>query len=299
MKTKFILIIGLIGIISCSTAQKIALPRTTQENALKLILVKDVDDPASANWYVDGLVGEHSYRFVLDTGAGTTKMVADDYLSKFSVIGSKHSAGSFSKVKYDTIVVPNIQVGPLSKRNFKISRAPKSQNDVRNVLGMNFFIENAFHFLFEKGEVQLVDDSEIPCQLELSDLFLGENFHPYVDLTWEDNVRAKGVWDTGAGMTVFDINFVRRHPQLFTSAGSSMGTDSTGTQTETLMYEMKGFTLAGKKFPPTRIAAVDLSVPNSTIKTPMDFILGYPVLHRANWFFDFKRRKWAISKMLQ
>ena len=61
---------------------------------------------------------------------------------------------------------------------------------------------------------------------------------------------------------------------------------------------MREFVLGGKKFPATRVVGADLSVPNSTIKTPMDFILGYNILRKANWFFDFPNRKWAITKML-
>jgi len=29
-----------------------------------------------------------------------------------------------------------------------------------------------------------------------------------------------------------------------------------------------------------------------------DLILGYSTLSKANWLFDFPRKKWAISKLL-
>jgi hypothetical protein len=76
-----------------------------------------------------------------------------------------------------------------------------------------------------------------------------------------------------------------------------MGTDSSGTSAETPMYEMKAFELGHHQFPSIRVAAVDLSVPNATLQTPMVFILGYNVLSKANWIFDFPHRRWAISKM--
>lgn len=263
---------------------------------MKLILIKDIDDPDAANWYVDGLIEDQSYRFILDTGASLTSMGSDDYLSRFTTKETKSSAGAFAKANYDLITVPNLRISSLSKTDLTVARAANTGQDKRNVLGMNFFVDQALHFVFESSEVRVLDKS--PVAGELLDLFLGERNHPYVNVSWEGGVHAQGVWDTGAGMSVFDLSFVKKHPQLFKPAGHSTGTDSTGAKSETPVYEMKGFTLAGKRFPTTRVVAVDLSVPNSTVKIPMDFILGYPVLRQANWFFDFPRRKWGISKML-
>ena len=94
---------------------------------------------------------------------------------------------------------------------------------------MNFFKEHAFHFLFERDEVLIADKHSFP-DIEKLELFLGERFHPYVDLIWEESISAKGVWDTGAGMTVFDSSFIKKHSKLFRHVGSSMGTDSTGAK---------------------------------------------------------------------
>jgi len=291
--------LSIMAAISCSTFQKADLSCSGDcaEETVKLILVKDTADQDSAHWYVDGTVGDRPYRFILDTGAGLTKMVTDNYLLRFNTIATKDSSGVFSKTKYDLITVPKLRVGPLSKTNFTIALTAKNEPDVKPVLGMNFFKDNAFNFLFETEEVQVIDRSQIPPQLVLLDLFMGENSHPYVDLSWQ-GVRAQGVWDTGAGMTVFDSGFIKKYPRLFRRVGSSTGTDSTGTKSETPIYEMRGFVLGGQQFPSTRIVAADLSIPNSTIKTPMDFILGFNVLRKANWLFDFRNRKWAILKML-
>jgi len=51
-------------------------------------------------------------------------------------------------------------------------------------------------------------------------------------------------------------------------------------------------------FPPHRVAGVDLSHVNSTIEVRMDMILGYGTLRKANWLFDFPRKRWAITKRL-
>lgn len=263
-----------------------------------MILVNDVDDPDSANWYVDGILEQQPYRFLLDTGATFTTILSDDYLSTFTPIGTRDSAGVFSSTKNDLIVLPNLKIGSFSAKDVTIARAPKNKLGIKNILGMSFFKDKALHFLFDVGEVQILNKNKIPEQLTLFDLFMGENFHPYLDISWQGNTFAKGVWDTGAGVTVFDSKFIKKHPQFFKLAGNSEGTDSTGAKKETPIYEMKDFVLGGKQFPVTKVVAIDLSVPNSIIKTPMDFILGYPILRKANWFFDFPQRKWGISKII-
>jgi hypothetical protein len=46
------------------------------------------------------------------------------------------------------------------------------------------------------------------------------------------------------------------------------------------------------------VAGVDLSRVNATIAVPMDLVLGYTTLRHANWWFDFPRRRWAVTRLL-
>jgi len=275
---------------------------TQQERAMSgfdLIVVPDKEDEDGGNWFVSATLDDRSYRFYLDTGAGSTSMVWDNYTSQFKSTGVRQTSGALAKHSNDMILIPQIRVGAISKSNLIVSRAPKESKGKNNLLGMNFLKTHAFHFIFEKKRVEIFDPSASKVDFKFHELVLGERYHPYVGLTYKDGIEATGVWDTGAGMTVFDIAFVKKHPHLFKKIGVSTGTDSSGTSLETPMYLMESFELGGFLFPASKVAVVDLSVPNSTIQTPMEFILGYNVLSKANWIFDFPNKKWAISKMLQ
>lgn len=260
---------------------------------------QDKDDPDSSDVYVDGTIDNKPYRFRLDTGAGRTSIKSDGFTSGFKVVGTKTGAGAFAKTTDDLIIVPQIQIGSLLQSQTTVVRTPKSASNRANLLGMDFLKAFPLHFLYDSRRVEVVDVTALATKVSLLDLFMGENNHPYVDLIWEGGIKAKGVWDTGAGMTLFDSAFMKKHPKLFTKVGTSIGTDSSGTSQETPVYQVTGFTLGGKRFPATKAVVIDLSVPNSTIKTPMDFILGYNVQKKANWIFDFPNKKWAISKMLE
>lgn len=265
--------------------------------AFEFTVVPDKDDPDSSDVFVDGTVGEKPYRFRLDTGAGRTSIGSDHFTLGFKVVGQTTGAGAFAKVHDDLIEIPQLCVGKLSQSPATVIRTPKNAQDRANLLGMDFMKSHGLHFRYDSNSVHLIDSKKTLGE-PLFDLFVGENGHPYVDLSWYGGARAKGVWDTGAGITLFDSGFVKKHSELFTNAGTSIGTDSSGTTQETPVYLMKGFTLGGKQFPPTKVVVIDLSVPNSTIQTPMDFVIGYNIQKRANWVFDFPQKKWAISKML-
>ncbi len=271
----------------------------SRNTSIKLFLELDKDETESGNWFVDGTVGDSRYKFMLDTGAATTSMKYDDLTSKFTSTENRNSSGAFAKNHDDLITVPKIQVDSIAEVNISVARAPKNAEGRRNLLGMNFLENYALHFLFAENKVDILSNDQIGQVSDMQDLFLGERFHPYVDILWVGNIRAKGVWDTGAGVTCFDSAFVKKHPHLFSKVGTSNGQDSSGAKSETPVYLMKEFTLGGHHFPASKVVVIDLSVPNSTIKTPMDFILGFNVLNKANWIFDFPSRKWKISKMLK
>jgi hypothetical protein len=284
-------------VVGCAVANKKD-PSTDNSNvAFKFIVVPDKNDPDSSDVFVDGTIGDKPYRFRLDTGAGRSSVGSDEFTTGFRVVGKKTGAGVFAKVHDDFIEVPQVRVGTLSQSPATVTRTPKDAHGRANLLGMDFLKNYALHFQYENNSVSIIASGKAVSNEPLN-LFMGENGHPYVDVSWDSGVQAKGVWDTGAGITLFDAEFVKKHPELFTKAGTSIGTDSSGTTQETPVYLMKGFSLGGQQFPPTRVVVIDLSVPNSTIKTPMDFILGYNVQKRANWAFDFPRKKWAITKML-
>jgi hypothetical protein len=152
-------------------------------------------------------------------------------------------------------------------------------------------------FLFDENRL-LVDSSGLSRAIaNFQELTYDDRFHPYVDVGL-GTLKAKALWDTGAGITVVDTNIIDKHPALFEEAGRSYGTDSTGFKMETPMFIMAATMIGGHLFPPHKVAGVDLSQVNSTIDIPMDLILGYSTLSKANWLFDFPRKRWAITKLL-
>lgn len=261
---------------------------------VELIVIPDPDEPQAAELMVEGTVGERRYRFLLDTGAGRSTVAFDDYTEMFPFAGQSESGGLFAGKTEDLIVIPSLRVGPIARTDLVITRLPEGASDRRGLLGMDVLGGSSWNFRFREKRA-FVDRPFEAGSSPLHDLRMDRKGHPYVDIQL-DGDPAEAVWDTGAGVTVVDLEFIVRHQGNFENAGQSTGTDSTGTSRETPMYLMTGARVGGVVFPPHRVAGVDLSRVNATIDMPMDMILGYTTLRLADWYFDFPARKWALLK---
>lgn len=262
-----------------------------------LIIQPDEEDVDAAEVFVDVTIGTNTYRFLLDTGAARTSVVLDDYTGTFESLGTSHSPGVFAKSSDDLITLPSFRLGPISKQNLTVFRAMGDNPHLRNLVGMDVLKDFCFHFHFDENRV-LVDPRDVAETVgSFQELTVDARFHPYVDVQLEA-VKASAVWDTGASITVVDTNFVNKHPTLFEEVGKSQGIDSSGSTMETPMFNMAASIIGNHSFPPHKVAGVDLSQVNATLEIPMDLILGYSTLSKANWLFDFPGKRWAITKLL-
>lgn len=262
-----------------------------------LIIQQDEEDIEAAEVFVEVSLGAKKYRFLLDTGAARTSVVLDAYTGAFDSLGKSSSPGVFAKSSDDLITLPSFELGPISKKDLTVARATGDGPGLRNLVGMDVLKDFCFHFLFDENRV-LVDPTRAAETVDsFQELTVDAKYHPYVDVQLE-KVRASAVWDTGAAITVVDTNFVSKHPALFEEVGRSHGTDSSGYSMETPMFIMAATIIGNHRFPPHKVAGVDLSQVNSTLEIPMDLILGYSTLSKANWLFDFPGKKWAITKLL-
>jgi hypothetical protein len=261
------------------------------------IIKPDEDDSEAAEIFVEGRIGDKSYKFILDTGSARTTIQCDDYTSTFDSIKKSSSSGAYGISIDDLITVPYVELGPILKKNFTIARMVENSPDKRNLIGMDLLKDFRCHFIFDKNSVMINPEEEPKIDAAFQDLFLDKKFHPYINVQL-GKLIFKAVWDTGAGITIVDMKVIKKYPDLFQEIGKSVGTDSTGIKMETPMFTMGETIIGNMEFAPLKVAGVDFSHMTSSIEVPMDLVLGYNALSKANWLFDFPRRKWAILTML-
>jgi predicted aspartyl protease len=262
-----------------------------------LIVRPDDEDADAAEVYVDGRIGTRPYRFLLDTGAGRTCVAFDAYTATFDTLGGHRSAGVFAQPQRAALItVPSIALGPIVKRNVTVTRLATSAGR-GNRIGMDMLRDACCHFLFDDSRVVVEPSDGAEDRRGWHDLAYDATFHPY--LAVQVGTRpARAVWDTGAGITVVDTRVIDEQRACFEEIGRSRGTDATGASRETPLFTMAATVIGGRAFPPHTVAGVDLSPVNATITMPMDMILGYSTLSQANWWFDFPRGKWVVSRVV-
>jgi len=260
---------------------------------IDLIIKHDDELKDTAEVHVSAIVDGHAIDFVLDTGCSITSLFYDDFSASYNAIEQGQYSGAFGTSKKDKILVDHISLGSVKKSNLKISRTPKGGNN-RNLLGMDFLSENCFELSLSEEKLIIRGDAGVPCKNEL---ILDSGKIPFIDISFKGKT-AKAVWDTGAGVTVVDKAFVKANRDLFEDAGTTSGTDSTGTTFETPIYFIKFMEIGGFEFARHRVVPIDLAHLGPKTGRGMDFILGYSTLKLANWVVDFKNKKWDIIKTL-
>ena len=259
---------------------------------ISLVVEIDEEDPQCAVVLVDGAISGHAYRFVLDTGASRTQVVADAFIDTLETSGEHHSHGIFSPSTQRTVQLPDLEVGPICSSSIEASVAVDTHGIVHPLIGMDLLKDHRLQFCFDRG-VLIVDETAVGH--ELHPLVVDDAHHLYVEASWP-TASASCVWDSGAGMTIVDKEFWTQHRDIFKSLGTSQGTDASGVQQASTTYEVDSPVIGGHRFAPHHVAVVDLSVPNSSLAKPMDMILGYSTIRRANWLFDVSLLLWGITE---
>jgi predicted aspartyl protease len=262
---------------------------------IELIIKPDVNESEVAEVLVQGKIDGIDYSFLLDTGAASTTLVNDEYIGKLETLKKSTAHGVFSSSEEDLIKISKIEIGPISMDCVEVKRLNKKHRSARNLVGMDILKDFSFEFCFQKNK--MIINPEL-YDVNFQKLVLGKKYHPYVELFLQE-IKANAVWDTGAGITVVDLNFIKANPNSFEEIETSKGIDSTGAEQESPLFIIKTPKIADTVFPSHKVAGVDLSYVNGTTEKPMDIILGYSTLSKANWFLDFPNKRWAILKMIQ
>ena len=256
--------------------------------SVALIIEVDAEDPDCAEILADGTIAGRPYRFMIDTGAGRSQVVADTFTSTLPSVGTHTSTGVFGARDSDLIVLPDIAVGATTVMSVEASRV---QPGGHNLLGTDVLGRHCCVFDFDANELRFEAPGTVSARW---DLVSDPRGHSYVDVAWSD-VIGFACWDSGAGITIVDTGFVERNGSLFAAVGTSSGTDVTGADAQTATFVMSDARIGDVVFAPHKVAAVDLSRANTGLDRRMDLILGYTTLSQANWVFDFPRGRWDVT----
>jgi len=115
-----------------------------------------------------------------------------------------------------------------------------------------------------------------------------------------NGVKVHALWDTGTSMSIIDCSMINNYPNIFHETDTrALSADYKGQNKEIPIYHMDTLKIGGHLFPRQMVAAMDLSHFSEYMEQPIDLIIGYNTISKANWVFDFPNNKWAILKMIE
>jgi hypothetical protein len=271
---------------------------------VRLELQTDPADPEAIDVWVDGHLGDEPCRFRLDTGAGTCRVPSTNATRGLLARGaSRGVAASGVGLGEDEIMIPLLRLGDHRLLYVEATRTPIDIEAVP-LLGMSALSRYRCRFRFTAGELELTASAASE-----SDRWLALDLHaagqPMMMVRFGD-LAVNGCWDTGAGLTAFDIGFARAHPELFDPLRSSVGIDASGVEITSDIATMAACSIGDVEFPESACALVDLSALNEHLRMrsmeegrryePMRCIVGMPLIQLAEWDFDFPAAKWTLTR---
>jgi hypothetical protein len=226
----------------------------------------------------------------LDTGSTNSFVANKSNFSSYPKTGTiRYKSASGIPKEIDEIEIGKLQLGQLSLSNFKIGRIEDDPN-FTSVVGINAFALTQFGFIFSgKPELTLNQRPNIPLKSDLSVLDKNILTVPII----MNGTKSYGFFDTGAGLSSIDIEFVKKHPENFEFVQDiPNGTDATGKPVVLKLFKMKNVVVGSIKFENENVLAMDFSVVRDHVSKEADFIIGFNLITKANWYFDIKNHSW-------
>jgi hypothetical protein len=262
---------------------------------VRLELTNDAVDAEAIDAWVGGLVGDVPVRFRLDTGAACCVVPLVTSTQNLTVTGADSGVGlSGTGLADDKVVVPQLGLGDLVIEDVAATRSVAG-SPLSPLLGMSALGRLRCEFRFSDRQLQL----DAPTDLETGNWFELTSHvrtQPMVPISFE-TALVSAIWDTGAGLSVVDVEFADSHPDLFEPVRETRGVDSSGIEIPSRLCRMAACRVGGISIEPSACAIVDFGPHNSTLDEPISFVLGMPAIVQADWRFDFPRRRWSVRRL--
>jgi hypothetical protein len=247
---------------------------------------------SSGKAYVTCVFDGVKEKCLLDTGSAMT-LLAD---SKRFGAYTNHGAFRFISAagipqETETIQIGSIQIDDVAFAGVKIGRA--SFHNAENTLGIDLIARQPFALKFKSKPILQLNAAR--PELPLTTLNVLTQGMASIPIALNGS-EAHALWDTGAGTTFVDQDFITAHREDFKATKNYMnGVDGAGHNLLLQMFRAKKITIGDVTFEDVRVVAADLSVLRK-VNNNIYAVIGFNLIRKANWFFDAKNRLWKCER---
>ena len=262
-------------------------------STVPLTVVPDEEVSGAAEVFVTVSISGREYQLILDTGGASSRIVADDLTRTFEPGPPEGEPGRGvfgGSVPTPRVVVPELRLGDITATNLAVELSAESPSAPPAILGLDVLRHHRLDIRLGQGTLTI--DGSDPVDEERP-LPMSSRGHPYVEVTWAGHI-AHAIWDTGAGVTVVDTAFARKHRHLFSQRTTAVGMDSQGNSSETPLVTMAACSVGGRSFDASVAAIADVAGIQRPGDPPFDLIVGHPVISQAEWSFNLREGHWGF-----
>lgn len=231
--------------------------------------------------YIDGIKS----RFLFDTGAASSQIMADNHTNKYDSLGKKESKGASGiGTTQELIILSEIQFGQKVYKNFKINRGERS------IFGLDFLQDLLIEIDLKGERLNILNNFSRKEILE--NIRWLSSGHLTIPLKLCE-IKNFALFDTGADSTVIDEKFVRDNPDMFQLIRSEDGEDAHGNKVPSNVYTCREVQIGHLKLKNVEMASFEFGDYLREKMENVPIILGNNIIYGSKWSFDLKSGFWC------
>lgn len=256
-------------------------------------MLPDPEDERCLEAWAEVVVDEVPLRLLVGTG---TPRSALPHVEPFATRPKRMTPGGRGAfggpADEETLVEADaLRVGELVAPKLEVQLQPEGWRHP-GLLGMDVLGSHRCDFHFDAPRIDL-DHNDVPATAWYP-LTTASHSTPTVPVTWH-RTSVNAVWDTGAGATLVDRSWAGRHPDIVAvHSETGRGVDVTGAEAGHHWGTLAACRIGEAAFTEQTCAVVDLSGLNGSLATPMDVVIGLPLIAQASWCMDYPHRRWTF-----
>ena len=258
------------------------------------LTIRPDDEPGTAQLFVTAQVDGVDEEFLLDTGGSRSRVRRSERTDRWAVEDADDSSRGALGTATGTARarVPRIAVGPIVARDVLVDVSDGTDDTAgpAAILGLDVLAGHRIDLRLADAACVIDETAAVDRWRPMVQSSRG---HPHVTVAW-DAAAAAAVWDTGASITIVDADLVSRHPELFTPAGTSVGTDAHGNVDETDLVTMTACRIGEREFAPALAAVAPIAGIHRAGDPAFELILGYPHIAQSEWAIDLREGRWGF-----
>lgn len=262
-------------------------------STIPLAVLPDPDDAEGLQAWTDAIADEAPLRLLVDTGTPRSAVPHVDPFATRPRRLTRGGQGAFGAPAREEMLVQanTLRTGDLVTRKLLVQLQPEGWGHP-GLLGMDVLGSHRCDFYFDVPRIDL--DRVAAPDTAWYPLTTAPHHTPKVQVQW-DQTSLSAVWDTGAGATLVDQSWASEHADIVSvHPETGRGIDVTGAEASHYWGTMAPCRIGHADFAEQICAVIDFSGINATLASPVEVVIGLPLIAQASWCMDYPGRRWTL-----